>query len=355
MWGRRGDTGGAVPHQDPHSPGCLRHLSLHARPEAQVSSSGQGTRGQVTEVPTPQPTPNRSHGTPAVSPPSPQPHVPPCHAALSAQVCPLGPARPSRPAPLGPPRLGRKAGSGSGWVFWGKRGEKGLSTAPSAPPSSALPDGWTDRGVMPPAMPLPWGRSCQRGRGCPGGRRRTARGVMGSGLGVGVGPPPQPQPQPRGLTRTHPLALLAFGAGRARDAQTRGTLNTKGSSLGQWDRHRVTAKGVLGGAGGASGGCVPPCSAPAVLTRAPLSPTSPLGPGGPSGPGKPLSPCSTPSGTISPPIPPLSPPHSWGAAQASPRCRHPARLWPGDTDKGQGQGQEQGYLLSSGTSHAGRL
>lgn len=192
--------------------------------------------------------------------------------------------------------------------FGGKRGEKGLSTAPSAPPSSALPDGWMDRGVMPPAMPLPWGRSCQRGRGCPGGRRRTARGVTGGRGGCrGWTPHPKPQPQPRGLTRTHPLALLAFGAGRARDAQTRGTLNTKGSSLGQRDRHRVTANGVPGGAGGASGGCVPPCPAPAVLTRVPLSPTSPLGPGGPSGPGKPLSPCSTPSGTISPPTPPPFP------------------------------------------------
>lgn len=243
---------------------------------------------------------------PQCPPPSPQPHVPPCHAAPSAPVCPLGPARPSRPAPPGPPRLGRKAGRGSGWVLGGKSGEKGLSMAPSAPPSSALPDGWMDRGVMLQCPYLGAAPASEAGDalGVAEGQHAVLRG---DGVGVGVRHPPKPQPQPRGLTRTHPLALLAFRAGRARDAQTRGTLNTKGSSLGQRDRHRVTANGVAGGVGGASGGCVPPCPAPAVLTRAPLSPTSPLGPGGPSGPGKPLSPCSTPSGTISPPTPPPFP------------------------------------------------
>lgn len=249
--GQRGGRGGAVLWQGPHSPGCLRHLSLHARPKAQVSSSGRGTKGQVTNIPmccSPLVHPKSGPRHPPQCPPSPQPHIPPCHAAPSALVCPLGPARPSRPAPPGPPRLGMQVGSGSGCHGGGGKGEKGLSTAPSAPPGTSppAPDGWTDRQTE--------GR-CLLQRpylgAAPASKARDALGVAegqhvlrGAGVGVGVRPP---QPQPRGLTRTHPIALLAFGAGRAWDAQTRVTLNTKGSSLEQRDWHHATARGCPGG------------------------------------------------------------------------------------------------------------
>lgn len=46
----------------------------------------------------------------------------------------------------------------------------------------------------------------------------------------------RPAPAP-GQTWTHPIALLAFGASRPRDAQARGTLDTKGHSLEQRHRH----------------------------------------------------------------------------------------------------------------------
>lgn len=135
--------------------------------------------------------------------------------------------------------------------------------APSAPPSSALPDGWMDRGVMPPAKPLPWGRSCQRGRGCPGGRRRTARGVTGGRGGYwGRTPPPQaPTPTPRAHPDSPARPARLWGQ-PGPGCSDQGHPKHEGEQLGATGPAPYDSKGGAGGGWGSLRGLRAPMPSP---------------------------------------------------------------------------------------------